>query len=359
MEYNASLQDIAWINARRVDGSLEISPKFQRRAVWMEAERQSLISTIMEALPFPEIYIQQQTDPTTGAQKHIVVDGQQRVTSILKFIDNEVSLPIADAWTGEYFADLNDPQKSHFWDYKVVVRILRNTSDAEIRDLFARLNTNNISLNDQELRNARFKGRFKNACEGIADNSVFQVFGLFTAREIRRMVDVEFASELLVLTIHGITNKKDLIDPNYAEFEEEFPGEVEYVSEVETTLALVRSVLSDNNKVAMRARSNFYSVFGACLRYTRVYHRPTFHNPNAVSACLSDLLNASRSADTAQTNASTSDYFEAVSRAASDRGRRGRREDILFNWISRSDAGIGPNDDVVVSLEMMAANNVL
>ena len=89
MNYDVSLQTIAWINGRRNDGTLEISPKFQRRAVWMEAERKALIGTIMDGLPFPEIYVQQETDPNTGAEKHIVVDGQQRVTTILMFIDND------------------------------------------------------------------------------------------------------------------------------------------------------------------------------------------------------------------------------------------------------------------------------
>ena len=39
MKYDVSLQTIAWINGRRNDGTLEISPKFQRRPVWMETER--------------------------------------------------------------------------------------------------------------------------------------------------------------------------------------------------------------------------------------------------------------------------------------------------------------------------------
>lgn len=357
MNYDVSLQTIAWINGRRNDGTLEISPKFQRRAVWMEAERRALIGTIMDGLPFPEIYVQQETDPNTGAEKHIVVDGQQRVTSILMFIDNETSLPVADTWIGQYFADLDDQQKARFWNYKVVVRGLSNTGDVEIRDLFQRLNTNNISLNDQELRNARYKGRFKNAAESIADNSLFQTFGLFTAREIRRMVDVEFASELLVVAIMGITNKKDMIDPMYAEYEEEFPGEVEYVAAVETTLSLMRSVTSENNKAGIRTRSNFYSVFGACLRYHKMFNRAAFYRTDAVSANLSSILLSAKNADVANMSPVVAEYFEAVSRASSDRGRRIRREDILFNLISHIDANLDPADQTMVTPELLAAGN--
>lgn len=93
MNYDVTLQTVSWINGRRSDDSLEISPKFQRRPVWLEKERSALISTICLGLPFPEIYIQVVTDPQTGKQKHIVVDGQQRITSILMFIDGLVTLP--------------------------------------------------------------------------------------------------------------------------------------------------------------------------------------------------------------------------------------------------------------------------
>jgi uncharacterized protein with ParB-like and HNH nuclease domain len=160
MKYDVSLQTIAWINGRRVDETLEISPKFQRRAVWLDAERADLISTILSDLPFPEVYIQQVTASDTGKQKHIVVDGQQRITSILRFIDNQVATSISDDWEGAYFRDLPEDIKSRFWSYKIVVRGLSETNDSEIRELFTRLNTNNVALNDQELRNARYKGRF-------------------------------------------------------------------------------------------------------------------------------------------------------------------------------------------------------
>jgi len=53
MKYDVSFQTIAWLNGRRTDESLEISPKFQRRPVWLESERSDLIATICSFLPFP------------------------------------------------------------------------------------------------------------------------------------------------------------------------------------------------------------------------------------------------------------------------------------------------------------------
>lgn len=334
MEYEVSLQTIAWFNERKESGKLEISPKFQRRAVWLEKERSELMQTILLRLPFPEVYIQVETDQETGSQQYIVVDGQQRITSILKFIDGEVSLPSSSQWKGMSFKELSPEEKRSFWDYKVVVRTLRNTNDAEIRDLFQKLNTNNVVLNDQELRNARYSGKFKDACERLADDPFFQHIGLFTPREVRRMEDIEFVSELLVLIIDGVQNKKDHLEEYYANNNEEFSNENQYELEFRTALNLLQQISNDENQALIKTKSNFYSLFGACAKYYRECKRTSFRSPMVVSENITDLLSSAKSLkDDAQPNAIAREYYDAVSRAASDRSRRAKREKILFEII--------------------------
>lgn len=334
MKYDVSLQTVSWFKGRRADGSLEISPKFQRRPVWLEEERSELVSTVMQRLPFPEVYIHTQPNAEDGTERHIVVDGQQRITSLLKFMDNEVPLPVDDNWQGQYFRDLADGQKEAFWNYKVVVRGLSETNDAEIRDLFVRLNTNNVALNDQELRNSRFKGRFKQLSERLADNPLFQEIGLYSARDIRRMLDVEFASELLLLNVEGVTNKKDLVDDAYQRFEAEFPEEVRFESEFAAAITLLRSIIRPASITAIKTRSNFFSMYGACLRYYRKTNRIAFHNVDELAELFQDLLVSVRGGDLAGKPVWYESYRDAVSRAASDRARRAERENILASIIS-------------------------
>jgi len=338
VKYNVTIQTIAWLNGRRTDDTLEISPKFQRRAVWLSSERSQLIETVCNELPFPEIYIHHDTNPQTGGQRHIVVDGQQRITSLLMFIDGKINLPVNEYWDGQYFNDLTDDQKRNFWDYLIVVRSLSQTNDAEIRDLFALLNTNTVALNDQELRNARYRGRFKQAAERLADNPLFSTIGLFTPRDIRRMLDVEFASELLVLVVEGVTNKKDLLDDFYINFEEDFPREVEFEADFNAAIALVRNLLVEEGQIAFRTKSNFYSLFGACLRYHRKTKRTSFKNADAVAASIDELLTAARTGDVTEKAPEFAEYADAVTRAASDKGRRQRREDILLSLIETGEA---------------------
>ncbi len=331
MEYEVSLQTIAWINARRNDESLEISPAFQRRAVWLERERSELMATIVSGLPFPEIYIHVVTDADTGKQRHIVVDGQQRTTSILMFIDNDVSLPHSAPFNGEYFRDLDDRQKESFWDYKIVVRSLRKTNEAEIRDIFARLNTNNVTLNEQELRNARYVGRFIQAAQRFADNPLFEKMGLFTARDMRRMQDIEFASELLVRQIAGVTNKKDLLEETYAAYEEEFPDEAQYETEFTTAMSMIWSIYDEKNPSLLKTRGNFYSVFGCFIDFTKKTGKKSFNNPEKVKSLFSDFFSKvkARQFD----GPYIEEYQDAVSRASSDRARRARREEILWELL--------------------------
>lgn len=333
MEYEVSLQTIAWINSRRNDESLEISPEFQRRSVWMDRERSELMETIISGLPFPEIYIHVVTDTDTGKQSHIVVDGQQRTTSILMFIDNEIQLPNHPPLYGRYFRDLDVTEKESFWDYKVVVRSLRKTNLAEIRDLFTRLNTNNITLNDQELRNARYIGRFKQFCERLADNPLFEEMGLFTARDMRRMLDVEFVSELVLRQVSGITNKKDLLEEHYATFEEEFPSESEYETEFTTALTLIWSIYDEANKGSYKTRGNFYSIFGCFIEYFRKTGKKTFNDPQSVKVKFSDFLSKVRNREFDDASPVIEEYQDAVSRASSDRSRRARREKIIWDML--------------------------
>jgi hypothetical protein len=218
--------------------------------------------------------------------------------------------------------------------------MLNNTSDAEIRDLFTRLNTNNLALTDQELRNARYQGKFKSSCERLADNPFFQSINLFTPREVRRMVDIEFVSELLLRAVEGLTNKKDLLEEAYANYDEDFPEESRYEEEFNAAIQLIKSITTSNNAPLVKTKSNFYSLFGAFLEYYRRTGKAHFENASELADRLTALLAATKSFDPQAPSADerVRDYYDAVSRAASDKARRARREEILMQIVGEAGA---------------------
>lgn len=331
MNYDVSFQTVSWFSERRNDETLEISPKFQRRAVWLERERSLLLETILNQLPFPEVYIHVETNSETGRQNYAVVDGQQRITSILKFINNEFPLPKSDSWDGQYFRDLTGAVKGYFWDYKIVVRSLRQTNDEEIRSLFTKLNTNNIALNDQELRNAKYVGRFKDLAERLADNQYFQAIGLFTPRDVRRMLDIEYVSELLVRAIAGVTNKKDMLDFCYMQFDEEFPMESAYEDEFNVSLNLARSIIVPENQLIFKSKGNFYSLFGVCLDYFRRTKNVQFTRLPALRVGINQLVLRAKANDFDDQIPDIEKYSEVSARSTSDKSRRAERERILWS----------------------------
>jgi uncharacterized protein with ParB-like and HNH nuclease domain len=70
--------------------SLVLSPSFQRRSVWPKAAKSFLIDTVVRGLPIPIIFLREQTDLNTLEPIREVVDGQQRLRTLISFIEPDL-----------------------------------------------------------------------------------------------------------------------------------------------------------------------------------------------------------------------------------------------------------------------------
>lgn len=77
---------VSWMR----NGELDLSPSFQRRPVWKKSAKSYLIDTIVRGLPTPIIFLRQITDTKKLTTKRQVVDGQQRIRTLLSFIDRKL-----------------------------------------------------------------------------------------------------------------------------------------------------------------------------------------------------------------------------------------------------------------------------
>ncbi len=197
------------------DKDMFVDNSFQRRLVWTEKQKVRLIETILMGYPMPEFYLwQQPSDADTGKQQQSIVDGQQRLTTMLQFVSNE--WPLAPKYLDDSSADyasrkwmeLSAELKSKFWDYILTARTIpSDVSGQKISEIFRRLNETDKSLNPQELRNAEFNGAFIQAAEQIADFPELKELKLFGDKEIRRMIDIQFASSLLMFLRRGLVEE--------------------------------------------------------------------------------------------------------------------------------------------------------
>jgi hypothetical protein len=198
-------------------GRYFVDNSFQRRLVWTERQKIRLIETILIGFPMPEIYLwEKPADPDSGEQLHSIVDGQQRITTVVQFVSNEWILKSSHldessrelAFADKSWASLPPDHKQCIWNYIVSARTIPNSVDEDsVRAIFRRLNETDKSLNPQEFRNADFQGEFIKAAEEIADDPHWNEWGVFKEQQIRRMADIELASSLLIVLRSGVVGE--------------------------------------------------------------------------------------------------------------------------------------------------------
>jgi Protein of unknown function DUF262 len=335
MDSSATNQKISWFRKEAASGSLDLSPTFQRRPVWSADQASYLIDTILSGLPFPEVYIRSHSAPS-GETRYEVIDGQQRIRAILLFASNDLELSgelVATKWMGQSIDDLSDQEKSAFWDYKIVVRDVTGASDLEIRDLFKRLNIHSVVLNDQELRHARHSGHFIKAMEALADDEWWLDTGIVNVRQIRRMEDVEFVSELFVALLGGPQDKKKTLDEYYDAFDSAMPEQADWIRDFESVKDFANLLLKPADLRRWNGKSDFYTLFLALAPLVKRKPRLTGSQRQQVASALADFRAkvdiAKRKDNKKKFAAAVHEYAEAVTRAATDLGRRETRLRIL------------------------------
>lgn len=130
-------------------------PDFQRRYVWSDAQASRLIESLIIQCPVPVIYLNQEIDETLS-----VIDGNQRLTSIRRFIRNEFSLKGLTAYPeleGSRFHQLDPRFQRHILNRTLrCIVILKDTHPQVKFDVFERLNTGAVKLTPQELRHGLY-----------------------------------------------------------------------------------------------------------------------------------------------------------------------------------------------------------
>lgn len=126
-----------------------------------------------------------------------------------------------------YYSDFPQEYKDKFVDYTHSVENITRASRAELKDAFDRLNRNVARLTKQELRHAMFEGVFISRMESMANGAFWKEIGLSTRANVSRMRDVEFVSELFLLTMHGVQDgKPSILDTYYAEYDSGIPPDL-------------------------------------------------------------------------------------------------------------------------------------
>lgn len=269
MKRRPNTQVVQWFLELHARGQLDLDPPFQRRSVWSPAYRRYYVETVLRDLPSPSIYLQVEQRPDLPTLYH-VIDGKQRLESLLCFARDEFHLgqTMADeGLSGQYYSDLPGSRKVDFSEYVLNVENISSASDSELIDAFDRLNRNVARLTPQELRHAKFDGRFATKMPELADHPFWGDVGVSTKARVRRMADVEFVSELYLLTMRGVQDGNDeVLDAAYADYDAEIPDEELHDARFQQVLDFLRELPLSWRETRWKNQADLYSLWAAILQ---------------------------------------------------------------------------------------------
>lgn len=149
-------------------GKLVIQPEYQRNFLYnKQGKEKAVIDSILKGYPLGLIYFAVGEDEN-GNVRYEVLDGQQRLTSILRFVTNKFAVMTE---TGEHFFNsLPKEQQELILNTTLLIYICEGT-ETEIKEWFKTINISGIPLADQELRNAVYSGPFVTAAKSELSNS--------------------------------------------------------------------------------------------------------------------------------------------------------------------------------------------
>ena len=171
------------------NGRLELRPKFQRHTVWNTQRNSKFIESILLDIPLPYIYLAE-----VPGHKTVVVDGLQRLSAILKYMDNEYALQTEamPEFNGRRWHDLDENEQERIETRALPVVVIKGSSDQDIKyEVFHRLNTGAQTLNAQEVRNCVNRGPFNDMIVELAEDDTFTRLYGPNQNDRRRMRDVE------------------------------------------------------------------------------------------------------------------------------------------------------------------------
>lgn len=247
------------------DGSIFI-PKFQRRYVWSDAQASRLIESLIIQCPIPVIYLNQESD-----ERLSVIDGNQRLTTMLKYFSNEFPLKGLTAYPeldGSRFFELDPRFQRHIQNRTLrCIVILKDTHPQVKFDVFERLNSGATKLTPQELRHGLYFGDLMSLATKAVKTSAF-----LTALEIKN--DKRMKAEELVLRFWALSENHENYKKPLATFINNFSDlnrkisdkrKSELLKSFVDTLGLVRDSLGDLAFKLFDGELNVISNFNSAL----------------------------------------------------------------------------------------------
>lgn len=249
---------IADIYEKIEDSKLDLSPDFQRKFVWTHEHQEQFLDTILNGYPFPEIYVcQGEVDTKKIRTTQKVIDGQQRLTTIKNYIEGFFQKTLKKV---KPYDQLEQDEREDFLSYQIVVRDIGKIDHDLVREIFRRINLTKFKLEDIEIHNAIYDGKYIQAAKDLAADIDLDVFGVFHESEFTRMVDIHFFLQVMsTLERGGYYHRDNELEKCIAEFNDEYPNAKRVKSAILKSISIIEDLEFELDSIWFR-KSNFFTL---------------------------------------------------------------------------------------------------
>jgi hypothetical protein len=213
-------------------GKLTIQPEYQRNYIYAEGggkREQAVISSLIKGYPLGLIYFNK-----VGADRFEVLDGQQRITSVGRFVTNKFA--ILDNGNPKNFDSLAADQQARIRKSKLLIYECEG-SESEIKQWFETINIAGVPLNNQELLNAIYSGPFVTKAKvefSNSQNANIRKWSAYVKGSANRQDILERALEWVSTGEIGSYMSAHRNDSNIDELKNYFNSVIDWVSTVFT-----------------------------------------------------------------------------------------------------------------------------
>jgi len=200
-------------------------PDYQSDMVWDEARQSKFIESIILGLPIPSIFVAEIYDEENDESRLEIIDGTQRIRTLTRFINNELTLTDLkkiQSLNGFKFADLPLARQRRFNRTTLrMIQLTEGTNEEVRRDIFERINTGSVDLNEMEKRRGILPGQFLELIEELSKNDKFRQLCAFSEFTIHSREPQEF-----VLRFFAFLNNYQKFNTNVNIFLDEYLKQV-------------------------------------------------------------------------------------------------------------------------------------
>lgn len=171
-------------------GRLTIQPEYQRNYIYADGKKDvAVIDSVLKGYPIGVLYFNK-----IGEDKYEVLDGQQRITSIGRFVTDKFAVTDANDMQ-QYYGGMAESQRKKILNTPLLIYICEG-DEPEIKDWFKTINIAGVPLTQQEILNAVYSGPFVTLAReefSNSQNSNIQKWGSYIAGDVKRQAYLECA----------------------------------------------------------------------------------------------------------------------------------------------------------------------